>query len=115
METSCQGHVLEFPGLEVILSNILIPVIPDVAVHLGENFRFMDLVINGTSRLIQFSAKAKIFPHPQESHGDNGVTPVGISSNLYILETNRIRRESPYSKIVHCDAADWITTAFQFR
>ena len=84
---------------------MFIPVLPEVAVHLGENFRFVDFAVNGPSRLIQFSAKAKIIPHP---------LPKSIISNLLILEKDKSRRESSPA-IFQCDASDWITTTCQFR
>ena len=99
--------------MEILLSNILIPVLPEIAVYMGENFRFLDISVNGSSRLVQFSAKAKIIPHPHPPiTGVNGFTP--YPSSLFILENDRIIRES-YSAIFRCDAADWITRICQFR
>jgi len=108
IRTSCRGHVLEFPGLEISISHVLVPVLPEVAVYLGENFRFLDVSVDGSNRLVQFSAKAKIIPHP----GVRGLT--SFPSNLFISEKDGRRRES-YSAIFNCDAADWITTICQFR
>jgi hypothetical protein len=96
--------------LEILLSHVLIPIMPEVAVYLGENFRFMDLEINSSSRLVQFSAKAKIIPRPQK--GKNGFSS---SPHLYISEKDGVRpqRES-YPALAYCDAADWIRTICQF-
>lgn len=107
IQATCEGHVLEFPGLEILFSHFLIPVTPDVAVYMGENFRFTHLTIHGSIRLVTFTAKAKIIPRPQKDK--ELIPPIFSPMNIFESDRGRQQRES-FPTLVYCDAADWIKT-----
>jgi hypothetical protein len=65
ISSSCRGHVLTFPGLEVSLSRdlgLFVPVVPNLDLDVGHNARFGRIEIDGKRRHLRLSACVTITP-----------------------------------------------------
>eukprot|EP00538_Stauroneis_constricta_P002352 CAMPEP_0119551432 /NCGR_PEP_ID=MMETSP1352-20130426/4688_1 /TAXON_ID=265584 /ORGANISM="Stauroneis constricta, Strain CCMP1120" /LENGTH=491 /DNA_ID=CAMNT_0007597491 /DNA_START=529 /DNA_END=2004 /DNA_ORIENTATION=- len=65
ISTSCHGHVLEFPGLEICLNRdigFFVPVVPTINVDVGHNARFREIHIDGSKKQLKFSTSVTITP-----------------------------------------------------
>ena len=97
LKASSRGHIIEFPGLEIALNpslQVFIPVLPEISVDIGNNFKLENISVDGIARTLKFSAIAKIAP---------------TEPKLKYVQQN-----GSYLASFHCDAGKWLTNIGNF-
>jgi hypothetical protein len=99
IETSCRGHILNFPGLQMSVgptTGVFLPVIPDVSLDLGHNAQVLDINLDGAKAQLIMSARVTIAPeHTRKLQ-------------------NYTQRANAYGALFSVDLGRWLTRVGRF-